>query len=194
MSNIASTILLLASIGIFFGFVSPSWSAATGASELSAKSVAELRAERALYNDALTKAREIEEARAGLLQAYNAIPAKDLERLETLLPDHIDSVRFIIDINALAAGYGLTLKNVNLEDIQKDGAKTGAARAIGPKSKLYQSVGIKFSVAGDYDDFRAFLNDLEANLRLADARRVEFTVKDDGPYDFSVTLDTYRLD
>lgn len=195
MSNLTSTLFLLAAVGLFFGYLNPAYSGVTDASETGAKSVVELRAERAQYEEALQKAREVEEARTGLLQAYNAIPDADLKRLETLLPDYLDSVRFIIEINTLAAGYHMTLKNVSVEDTGISKAKTTSGiSAIGPLPKNYQSVGIVFTVSGSYDDFRSFLRDLEQSIRLADPRKVQFSARPDGSYDFSVTIDTYRLE
>ncbi len=196
MSNLAATMLLLASLGLFFGYLNPTYQGVTGATENEAKSVAELQADRSRYADALQKAREVEEARTGLLQAYNAIPAEELKRLETLLPDYVDSVRFIIDINTLAASHSLVLKSVALEETGKESPKPLAkdAGTIGPKQKLTASVGLKFVVSGSYDDFRAFMRDLEESLRLADPRKVEFSARPDGAYDFSVTIDTYRLE
>ncbi len=194
MSNFASTLFLLAAVGLFVGYLNPAYSAITGATDMSEKSVMELRAERTQYEDALLKAREVEEARTGLLQAYNAIPQADLARLETLLPDYLDSVRFIIDINTLASAYGMTLKNVIVEETGAAKGKTASASAIGPLPKTSQSIGLKFTVSGEYSDFRSFFGDLEQSIRLADARKVEFSARPDGLYDFSVTIDTYRLE
>ena len=196
MSNLAATVLLLAALGLFFGYLNPTYRGVTGVAESAGKSVVELQTDRNRYEDALAKAREVEEARTGLLQAYNAIPAEQLKRLETLLPDSVDSVRFIIDINTLAASHSLVLKSVSLEETGNQNPKPLAkdTGTIGPKQKLAASVGLKFVVSGSYDDFRAFVRDLEGSLRLADPRKVEFSALQNGAYDFSVTIDTYRLE
>src|SRR3989338_7429840 len=99
MTNVTATILILASFGLFFGYVSPTYGRLTGSAVLKEKSIEELRKDQDDYKDALSKAHEIEKARSGLLEIYNSIPEKDLEKLLKLLPDHIDSVRLIIDIN-----------------------------------------------------------------------------------------------
>lgn len=197
MNNFVSAILLLVSFGLFFAYINPTYRAETGALDVKARSVGELRRSHERYDEALLKVREIEEVRKGLLQVYSAIPAENLERLETLLPDHIDSVRFIIDISAIAAGHGLLLKNVSLEGGDASAGGRGGTEAggtIGPKQTLYQPSGVKFTVSGSYDNFRSFLNDLEQSLRLADATAISFTAADYETYDFSVTVDTYRLE
>ncbi len=195
MSNLISIFLLIASVGIFLGYVNPTYGGVTGATVLEDKSIAELKVQRDEYADALEKTREIEQVRTGLLEKYNHIPLEDRERLERLLPDHIDSVRFIIEVNNVASKYGMTLKNIGLtdSDASKKGITVTTAGTIGPQEQHFKPVGLKFNVSGSYDNFRAFLKDLELNLRLVDVVAVTFNAgKEDLP-DYSVTVSTYRL-
>ncbi len=194
MSNLIATILFLSALGGFFGYLNPAYQGVTGAPTEDGKSIAELRSDLTQYEDALSKAREIEEARTGLLQAYNAIPAENLARLETLLPDYIDSVRFIIEVNTLATSHHMTLKNVSVEESGKTATQAQpAASSLGPVSKTVASVGVLFTVSGAYGDFRAFLRDAEQSVRLAEVRKVAFSSAEGGVYDFALTLVTYRL-
>ncbi len=204
MSNLISILLLIASVGIFLGYVNPTYSGITGATVLKDKSIAELKVQRDEYADALQKTREIEQVRTGLLEKYNHIPLEERERLEKLLPDHIDSVRLIIEVNNIASTYGMTLKNIGLTDsdlAQKSStaltpALSGALitdGTIGPQEKHVKPVGLKFNVSGSYDNFRAFLKDLESNLRLVDVVAVTFSAGKEGLPDYSVTVSTYRL-
>ena len=190
MSNIISIFLLIASVGIFFGYINPTYGAVTGEQNIKNRSVQELWEESGRYTDALNKTREIEKARVGLLERYNAIPLEDRERLEKLLPDHIDSVRLIIDINNAAAQYGMTLKNINLTNA--DEGTTAGSVALGPQQKRFKPVGLKFNVSGSYDEFRSFVRDMEKSLRLVDVTGMTFT-SNEKEYNFSVTISTYRL-
>lgn len=200
MSNLISIFLLIASVGIFLGYVNPTYSGVTEAAVLKDKSIAELKVQRNEYADALEKTREIEQVRTGLLDKYNHIPLEDRERLEKLLPDHIDSVRLIIEVNNVASKYEMTLKNIGLTD--SDASPKGSTAltpalttqgTIGPQEKHFKPVGLKFNVSGSYDNFRAFLKDLESNLRLVDVVAITFRAgKEDLP-DYSVTVSTYRL-
>ena len=189
MSNLISIVLLIASVGIFFGYINPTYGAVTNKEDIKNRSIQELTAEKGRYTDALNKTREIETAQTGLLEKYSHIPLEDKERLEKLLPDNIDSVRLIIDINNVASQYGMTLKNINLTGA---GEEIAAFGAIGPKEARFKPVGLKFSVTGTYDEFRSFLKDMERSLRLMDATNVTFLARET-EYDFSVTLSTYRL-
>ncbi len=192
MTNITAAILILLSVGLFFGYVNPTYGGTTGSSVLAEKSIKELKIEQANYVDALSKAHEIETARTGLLEKYNAIPKDDLDKLVKLLPDHVDSVRLIIDINNIAAAYGMTLKNITLIDDKETPAP--AASSIGPTTQKYASVGLRFSVSGTYDNFRTFLHDLEQSLRIIDVTTIGFSVKPESDtYEYALTVGTYRL-
>lgn len=193
MSNLISIILISASLALFFGYVSPTYGALTGQADLHARSISELKEEQSHYEDALEKTREIETARTGLLEKYNKISPKDRERIEKLLPDHIDSVRLIIDVNNIASQYGMTLKNITLTDAAGEQGSTPAASAIGPQEERVKSVGLKFSITGSYANFRTFLKDLEQSLRIVDVRTIAFNSGKDDQYSYSVTLSTYKL-
>lgn len=195
MNNLTASILILASLGLFFGYINPTYGRVTGSTVLADKSIEELQKDQSEYQDALGKAQEIEKARSGLLDIYNGIPTEDLDKLLKLLPDHIDSVRLIIDINNVAAQYGMTLRNITLATADTPAAPKPASSAIGPKVSKYSNVSLKFAVSGSYADFRSFLADLEKSLRLIDIDTLGFTAKGDADaYDFSVTISTYRLE
>ena len=191
MSNLISIFLILASVGVFFGYVNPTYRAITGNIELSERSISELKEERGRYIDALNKTKEIEQARTGLLEEYARIPADGREKLEKLLPDHIDSVRLIIDVNNIAAQYGMKLKNISLTQSDK-AAALAASLALGPVEEHFKSVGLKFGVEGSYDNFRSFIRDLEQSLRLVDIETVSFSSRED-LYEYVVAVSTYRL-
>lgn len=191
MNNLISILLIVASIGFFFGYVNPTYGALTQAAELHKRSIAELKEEEARYIDALNKTKEIEQARTGLLEEYARIPAEGKERLEKLLPDNIDSVRLIIDVNNIASQYEMTLKNISLTESTSSLNPTGQT-AIGPSEERFKATGLKFSVAGSYDNFRSFIRDLEQSLRLVDIETVVFNAPTE-VYEYAVTVSTYRL-
>lgn len=191
MNNVTATILILASVGLFFGYINPTYRKDTGESDRENKSVRELLAERAEYNTAIEKAREIELARTGLLAKYNSIAAADRERLEKMLPDHSDTVRLVIDINTIAAANNITLKKITVVS----GVSSASSRqdAIGPREALYETIELNFGLSGSYEAFRLFLEDLERNLRLIDVVSVRFAAPETDMYDYEVKIRTYRL-
>lgn len=191
MNNITATILILASLGLFFGYVNPAYQKDTGSAERNEKSVSELLAERAEYRAALLKTREIELARTGLLAKYNDIAAADREKLERMLPDHSDTVRFVIDTDTIAAAHNLALLNITVAD--KAASAAPRADAIGPSESLYEATEFIFGLRGSYEDFRLFLEDVERNLRLTDSVFISFGAALKDLYDYKVTVRTYRL-
>ena len=192
MSNLISTLLLLTSAAIFFGYINPTYRGVTGKTDYKERSVFELKEEWKKYDAAITKTREIETKRTGLLERYNAIALEDRERLEKLLPDHIDSVRLIIDINNIASQYGMTLKNITLSESGNNGGSAGE-NSIGPSENQSEGVGLKFGILGSYENFRTFLADLEQSLRLVDVKTITFTASESANYDYTVTIQTYKL-
>lgn len=222
MNLIIPIAFLLASAGLVAGYIQPVWSGVTGggSTELSGKSIAELHAVERDYNEALLKTREIEVVRDGLLAKHNSIAVGDKEKLHKLLPDHIDSVRLIIDINNIASRYGMSLSNILLSapGVQSATQKTAvgqerasvdaAALSTGsPGSVTFDSVRLSFSVTGTYTNFVEFLKKLEASLRIVDITALSFVaarapqggsavsqgqgVSD--TYTYSVTVRTYYL-
>ena len=71
--------------------------------------VAELKIESAQFDETLKSAQELENTIERLTRESENIQTSDLDKLEILLPDHIDSVRFIYDLNTIAEIHNKTL-------------------------------------------------------------------------------------
>jgi Tfp pilus assembly protein PilO len=156
--------------------------------------IKQLRKEEATLSAALTRALELQATRDQLLSRYNTFNPEDLARLEKMLPDHVDNVRLALDMDSLAASYGMRIRNVSIE--KQDETKRPAARqaqAVGPDERTYESMALSFTVTGQYDTFRAFLSDLERSLRLVNLEQLSFSSTETGLYDFTITLRTYWL-
>lgn len=178
--------LLALAVALSFWFTLPRWRDATGAVEFSHKSIAELRADEAVYADAFGKMREIELARTGLAAKYNTVSEADRVRLEKLLPTHSDSVRVVLDIENVARAHGLKLRSVS----------TGAPLPrVGRRAEeeAYQPIAFSVSALGAYENFVPFLADLEASVRLADITSVDFESKKSGDYVYGVSFRAYQL-
>lgn len=150
-----------------------------------------LRAEEATLNAALSRALELQTTRDQLISRYNTFAPEDLARLEKLLPDHVDNVRLVLDMDSLASQYGMRVRNVAVE--KQETQKNTRTQKVGPDERAYESMLLSFTVNGEYSTFRAFLRDLEQSLRLVDVESVSFSATDTGFYDVTVTLRTYWL-
>lgn len=155
--------------------------------------VKELRKEEATLSAALSRALELQATRDQLLSRYNTFNPEDLARLEKMLPDHVDNVRLALDMDSLAASYGMRIRNVSIEKQDEKKSSTRKAQTVGPDERSYESMALSFTVTGQYDTFRTFLTDLEHSLRLVNIEQLSFASTESGLYDFTITLRTYWL-
>lgn len=211
MSIFTPIILIIASIGLFFGYIDPTYTAITGSVEPVGKSIVELQAEEKNYINALTKTADIERVRTGLAAQFNKLDPVGLEKIEKLLPDNIDTVRLIIDIDNRASKYGMSLSNITLSMSNatptrgnKNPVTASPVLGVGPDDSLYDSVKLGFTVSGSYDNFVRFLQELEVSLRVVDITALSFkTVTQtltgqqiqapSDVYTYSMTIRTYYL-
>ena len=178
MKALLPVLFVVIAVGLFMGFINPAY-----------KNIKELRLEEAEFDAALTRAKELQTIRDQLLARYNTFARSDLTRLGKLLPDHVDNVRLILDLDGMASRYGMRVRNVAIEN---DTARVQKGQ-VGPDEGAYESVVLSFVVSGTYDTFRSFLIDLEKSLRLVDVVGLSFTANETGIYDVTVRIKTYWL-
>ena len=151
------------------------------------------------YDIALDKATQLQRLKQSLLSRYNAFSAQDIDRLHKLLPDHVDNVRLVLDLDTLASKHGLALQNVVISN-SSNAANTLAPQknTIGPTGQTFDSLTLRFSTIGSYDRFVSLISDIEKSLRIVDI--VDLSIKEDSSssgteplYRFDITLRTYWL-
>ena len=155
---IASALGLVLAGSLFFFYTMPAYD-----------NVQTLQAQIDQYNSALDKAQQLQQLKQTLLARYNAFNPNDIARLQTMLPDGVNNVGLILDLDNLAAHYGLPLQNVDVSggDTASTGTQT-ATGAIGANTQTYQSLTLKFGTSGPYSSFVQFLSDLQSSLRILD--------------------------
>lgn len=184
--------------GIFFFYTKPTYD-----------SVRSIGAQVDQYDAALDKASELQQLKQSLLSRYNAFNSNDLDRLRRFLPDHVDNVRLILDLDSLAGRYRLGLQNVDVSG--SSGASSAKSQtalgAIAASGQKYDSLTLKFTTHGTYTAFLQFITDLESSLRVVDLVSLSIssnTPGTSGPsgakqtvgepqYTYDVTLRTYWL-
>ncbi len=183
MQFLLPIILIIISGGLFFTWIDPNYN-----------EIKDLQIERQRYDDTLAKTAEIREFRKNVQGKYNSIDIADLDRLEKLLPDHIDNIKLILDINTIADRHGMSIKDIRID--RKDGATSGGRETIESRDQgTYDTVGFSFSVVSTYDNFKKFVNDLSLSLRVVDVISVAVSeIKDEESfYRFDVGIQTYWL-
>ncbi len=176
MKLLLPLLFLFASGGLFWGFIDPTYA-----------DINELKKEEKLYIDALENSKKLQEMRDKLLDQYNSFSTTDLERLEKMLPSHMDNVRLIRDIDGIANRYGMSLR-----DARVDSGNSGSDK-IDIDTGKYRSVIVNFTVTTPYKTFLRFLDDLERSLRIVDVVNIEFSSSEKDLYEYRVSVKTYWL-
>lgn len=182
MNIIAPIFLVLAAVGIFYGYTNPNYRG-----ENAPTNIVKLTNERKQYGELLSNSNDLITERNKLVEKNNNLSANNLERLKKLLPDHIDNVRLIIDIEGIASKYGLNIRNISIND------SAGGGGALGPDNNPYGTLSLKFNIIASYDKFKSFIKDLEESLRVIDIAGISFNSTDAGSYDYGVTIKTYWI-
>ncbi len=157
------TRLIIAIIGfilagaIFFLYTQPTYD-----------STQQIRGQITEYNAALEKAAQLQQLKQQLLSRFNAFNPADLDRIQKLLPDHVDNVRLILDMDGMASTYGMTLANVDISGNDAVAANQQTVASIGSSQQKYDALTIHFGVDTTYQDFKKFLEDLQSSLRIVD--------------------------
>ena len=163
------------------------------------------------YNAALDKAAELQQLKQTLLSRYNAFSPASLTNLQKLLPDNVDNVGLILDLDNLASHYGLALENVDVSSSNTQTASNqtaiSAIGAVGTSNQKYASLTLAFGTRGTYPNFVQFMADLESSLRILDLVSLSITSESAAApasgvhaassaepiYDYNITLRTYWL-
>lgn len=151
------------------------------------------------YDQALTKAAELQRLKQSLLSRFNAFNPEDVDRLHKLLPDHVDNVRLVLDLDTLASQHGFALQNVVIDAPMKDTKGKNEPIVIGPNREVYDSLTLRFATSGTYPNFVDFIKAVETSLRLVDvvSLTMDADAGDPGGSDplfrYDITLRTYWL-
>ncbi len=178
MNLLTYIFMITVAVGSFFVYTNPHY-----------KSVQALQEEAAEYESALVKAEQAEQLKAELAIKRETFTEEDVEYLHKMLPDTVDNIRLLLDINQIAAGYGSTISGIRVDTKSSD----QAAKDPGAPKMVYGNVAIGFSVTMSYTAFLSFLKDLERNLRITDLTVLGFSSAETNTYTYNVSLRTYWL-
>jgi hypothetical protein len=170
---IASILLIGISVTIFVVFTNPIYNQIT-----------EQKKQQKDLNEALDNARNLEIERDKLTTKYNGIAPENLEKIKKLLPDNVDNIRLILEIESLASPYSMALKDVQYSPVVEDDKTdspassriiSGGGDDRGQAVKNYDSWDLAFSTTSTYSNFLNFTRSLENNLRIIDISSIQFT-------------------
>lgn len=198
--NLTAIILIVLGIGIYFTYT-----------QGQIEDIKAIQSVNSQYANAISNAEQLIKARDKVLTQFNNISDEDKDRLEKMLPESVDNIRLIIDLNSVAIKHGFNLKDIRAKaqtgnekgstnstkptanaNVNTDPKAKSTTKSIIPTSTL-DTISVSFGVTAPYQEFISFLQDLEANLRIMDISKLTLSANDGGTYDFKVELKTYWL-
>jgi hypothetical protein len=188
MKNLTPILLIAVSVGVFFMVIDPAY-----------EKVQDNSATIDDNSKMIDLANELRRERENLNARFNNISEEDKQKLEKVLPDAVDNVRLIRDIQDIAVTFGIEISNIGVtgdssstegqteRDRERDLISNSGGASFG-------KISLSFSVANtSYDNFKAFMRRLEDFIRLVDVREFSVAAAGSNLFNYSVTLDTYWL-
>jgi restriction endonuclease S subunit len=175
------TLLILIPVVLYYEIISPLYSGG-GTLYSPERSITELRDLSSQYDATLAQADSLAQQAEKLQSQYNHISDDTKQKLAVMIPENIDPVRLIDEIDFILKKAGFTSLDIGYTDTGSlDKGRTGYT--------------ISFSVKGNYTKFKDLLNTLEKSLRTFSVQAISFS-SPDNPTDltnFQVRMETYYM-
>lgn len=200
MSRFLIPILLIAAaIGSYFLYTEPIYTEAKGVKA----DVDKLRDAEAKLADALKKRDE-------LATKYNSLQPEDIARLEKLMPDNLDNIKLIIDVDRSAKKNGVILNAVKFDVDQRKAQENpitgrtvtttdttpiaGTNQSSIASRANYNTFTLTMTFTGSFASFTKLMAEIEKNLRIIDITSINFDAQDSKEvYKFEVKAAIYWL-
>jgi Tfp pilus assembly protein PilO len=183
MRSLMPILLVALAVGIFYLHIDPRY-----------EKVLDLQDQKKQYDEALTKAKDLENRRDELQTKFESLPRDKVARLERLIPDGLNTVKLITDISEIAGvRYGIPVRAFKVKEEAVDNAQQidGTLPA-----KPYVTTAISFKAAASYENMIGFIADMERSLQLVTVQNVTFKADDgqnNGITDYEIEINTYSL-
>lgn len=182
MKKYLPLILIIISIAIFFAFIDPQY-----------EEVQKLNKQKRDNDNMLQLSEELQRRRELLQSSYNGIGTEERKQLEKLLPDTVDNVRLVLDINNIAEEYDITINNIEIsKDVNSSEKSTTVASSVERATDI-GTIRFGFTVNSNYTTFINFMKDLEETLRIIDIRSLNIRKGQGDSITYQVVIDTYWL-
>jgi Tfp pilus assembly protein PilO len=157
LKKIFPILLIIIAITLFFWYIKPAY-----------QDTEATRSQIEEYETSLSQITEIQEIRDNLLRKYNQLPQTNIYVVNRVLPESLDEVRLLVELNQIALPYNLRVQDIeftNRSDSQESLERQERSEA--PR-KVYEFAQVSFSVKGSYADAVTFARDVEKSTRLID--------------------------
>lgn len=182
-------LLIIISTGVFFTYI-----------DVEYKEIIELKKIKNNFADQESKVNKIVKERRELAERYEKIDSTSEAALKKLLPNHVDNVELIVDIQRIIKenGIGINISDISLVS-SDNGQKSQNKKSEFEDNKDYNSIDVNFSFITKYGIFKRFMNNIKESLRILDVVSVSFKQqkssinKNSENFKFDITLRTYWL-
>lgn len=150
------------------------------------------------YTNANNSAKALAEKRDALTNEYNQISDQEKKRLVTFLPDNIDPIRFILEMESIGRKIGMPIRGAKYSSIKN---VTNPQDTIATEDTKYSIFTFEFTTEGSYDNMYTLLESLNNSLRLIDVINITVTPAGGGAdsqrssdfFTYNVRLNAYWL-
>ena len=150
------------------------------------------------YDNANKSARDLVAKRDDLNNRFNAFTPQEQSRLITFLPDNIDPIRYILEMEGIGKKLGMPIKGAGYTSAKIGGTPVLTAGASDVKYGVFN---FTFTSEGSYSDLQRMLTEFDRSLRLIDIESIGITpaggngldYKALDHYNFQIVLKTYWL-
>lgn len=189
-------ILIVLAIGIFVGFINPMYT-----------EIQELEIQANAYDVALGDSKKLQLRRDELASEFNNFDQNDKDRISQMVPDEINNVLLIEEIQKVANDQGISItkvdfdpEQIHLKDTEEEEGSLATAGLKVVDNSLSETFFMEFEVQGSYADFVSLLELLETSLRIIDIYGIEFSSsrpigedESSDVYGYRFIVKTYRL-
>lgn len=186
MRYLSQILFIIIAITIFFTVTNPLYN-----------KISLLKEDVKTYDIAMKSSTDLLKTRDALVDVYKGIKQEDKDRLEHLLPDSVNNIQLILEIEKVARFYNMPIKDIKFEGkslvnpTNNDNQNINQEEVNKEANLPYGVFPLEFTVDGKYGEFVSFLKDMELNLRIVDIKSVSFTVPEEKSVVLGATGGTY---
>lgn len=154
-------------------------------------SVSSLMKEISVLQSDLDKKIEIKQKIDDLEARYETYKGQ-IAKVSEILPPTKDYPGLLVTIQQLASTAGMMMNNIDVKDVEAAAVKGIIKTKTSPaEEEVFKKMTITMTVSGSYEQFKAFLNLLETNIRIIDVDSVDFTYSEKELTKFNIQATTY---
>ena len=191
MNLFISILLIIISVGIFFTYIDGEY-----------QEILEKKKIKQGYVDQEFKTNQIIKERRELITQYEKIDPEVITKgLNKLLPDYVDNVELVVDIERIIKGEGIPIRidDISLTTVDNTNNKDQEGKIEFEENKNYNNIIVGFSFVTKYEIFKRFMVTIKESLRVFDVVSVNFSPQSDSAgkagdnFKFDIQLRTYWL-